>query len=84
MDFFQHQAHLHARVPRVECPDGSFISGIQTYLPNADITFDKFHRVKIVNEAIDAVRREEVSENEVLKKPVTSGLNQSKNAESLW
>jgi transposase len=46
----------------------SFISGIQRYLPNADITFDKFHLVKIVNEAIDAVRREEVSENEVLKK----------------
>jgi hypothetical protein len=22
MDFFQHQAHLHARVPRVKCPDG--------------------------------------------------------------
>lgn len=46
----------------------SFISGVQAYLPNADITFDKFHIVKIVNEAVDAVRREEVSENEVLKK----------------
>jgi transposase len=53
-------------------------SGIQTYLPNADITFDKFHRVKIVNEAIDAVRREEVSENEVLKKARYIGLKSVK------
>ena len=46
----------------------SFISGIQEYLPNADITFDKFHIVKIINEGVDAVRREEVIENDVLKK----------------
>lgn len=45
----------------------SFISGISEYFPNADITFDKFHIVKIINEGVDAVRREEVADNEVLK-----------------
>lgn len=29
MDFFQYQAHLHARVPRVSCPDGRGIKQIE-------------------------------------------------------
>ncbi|WP_287797608.1 ISL3 family transposase [Idiomarina sp.] len=51
------------------CSDMSpaFISGIEEYLPNADITFDKFHIVKIINEGVDAARREEVGDNAVLK-----------------
>lgn len=52
------------------CSDMSpaFISGIQEYLPNAENTFDRFHIMKTINEGVDAVRREEVKENEVLKK----------------
>jgi transposase len=59
-----------AVIQRRYCSDmsPSFISGIQEYLPNADITFDKFHIVKIINEGVDTVRREEVANNEVLKK----------------
>jgi transposase len=37
----------------------AFIKGVGDSLPNAQITFDKFHAVKIINEAVDAVRRAE-------------------------
>jgi transposase len=36
-----------------------FIKGIADSLPNAAVTFDKFHAVKIVNDAVDQVRRVE-------------------------
>src|SRR6516165_1089154 len=37
----------------------AFIAGIAQSLTNAQITFDKFHLVKLINEAVDAVRRAE-------------------------
>lgn len=37
----------------------AFISGAKKYLPNASVTFDKFHIIKQLNEAIDTVRRNE-------------------------
>lgn len=37
----------------------AFIKGAAAHLPKADITFDKFHAVQIVNEAVDQVRRTE-------------------------
>jgi len=46
----------------------AFISGIANYFPNASITFDKFHVMKLINKAIDKVRREEQSHNALLKK----------------
>ncbi len=54
---------------RSVCCDMSpaFISGIKTEFPSASITFDKFHVMKIVNEGIDAVRKEEVAMNQCLK-----------------
>jgi transposase len=36
-----------------------FIKGIADSLPRAAVTFDKFHAVKIINEAVDQVRRTE-------------------------
>lgn len=36
-----------------------FIKGVADSLPGAAITFDRFHAVKIVNEAVDQVRRTE-------------------------
>jgi transposase len=70
---FKDDFAAHAGDPKVvkqACCDmsPSFISGVGEYFPNADITFDKFHIVKIVNEGVDAVRREEVTENEALRK----------------
>jgi transposase len=36
-----------------------FIKGVADSLPKAAVTFDKFHAVKIVNQAVDQVRRTE-------------------------
>jgi transposase len=37
----------------------AYISGVADYLPKAVITFDKFHIVKLLGEAVDKTRREE-------------------------
>ena len=41
----------------------AFIAGIAAGLPNAQITFDKFHVVSLVNNAVDQVRRLEPKEH---------------------
>lgn len=46
----------------------AFIKGVGEYLPEAKITFDKFHILKLINTAVDAVRKEEVKDQPVLKK----------------
>lgn len=46
----------------------SFISGCSNHLPNADITFDKFHVMKEVNNAMDELRKLERIGNDMLKK----------------
>ena len=46
----------------------AFIKGVNESLPEAQITFDKFHIVKLINEAVDKVRREEVATQPLLKK----------------
>ena len=45
----------------------AFIKGIGEYLPNAKITFDKFHLIKVINTAVSEVRRDESKENDLLK-----------------
>lgn len=45
----------------------AFISGCANYLPNADITFDKFHVMKEVNKAMDELRKMERRGNDLLK-----------------
>lgn len=46
----------------------AFIKGIKEEFPGALLIFDKFHIMKLVNEAVDQVRREEQGTNRVLKK----------------
>ena len=46
----------------------SFISGCHEYLPNASVTFDKFHVMKEVNKAMDELRKLERKGNDMLKK----------------
>jgi len=41
----------------------SFIAGATTYFPDAEITFDRFHVVKLLNEAMDTVRKDERKES---------------------
>jgi transposase len=45
----------------------AFISGVKKQFPEAHITFDKFHVLKILNEAVDQVRREEAKDRPELK-----------------
>ena len=45
----------------------AFIKGIKKYLPNSEITFDKFHIMKIINKGVNEVRKEEVQEQDILK-----------------
>jgi transposase len=44
----------------------AFIKGVEKFLPEAAITFDKFHIIKIINKAVDRVRREEISIQPIL------------------
>lgn len=62
----------HGGDPRVVaevCIDMSqaFIKGATEHLPEAEITFDKFHAVAILNEAVDKVRRSERKNRPELK-----------------
>lgn len=45
----------------------AYIKGIGEFLPEANITFDKFHIMKIINKAVDQVRRDERSIQPILK-----------------
>lgn len=44
----------------------AFIKGVKENLTNANIVFDKFHIIKLINEAVDNVRKEEVKTNPIL------------------
>ena len=46
----------------------AFQKGAVEHLPNAEITFDRFHLMKLVNEAVDDVRKGEVLTQPNLKK----------------
>ena len=75
------------------CSDMSpaFISGVEKQFPDAQITFDKFHIMKIINEAVDEVRRQEQKERPELartryiwlKNPVNLKLSQVATLEGL-
>jgi transposase len=45
----------------------AFIAGVATHLPNALACFDPFHLVKLANEAMEKVRRDEIAELPELK-----------------
>ncbi len=63
---------LHGKADNIKqvCCDMSpaFIKGVKENLSQAELTFDKFHIIKIINEAVDQVRREEVKSEIILKK----------------
>ena len=45
----------------------AFEAGIKQNFPNAEITFDKFHVIKLANEAVDEVRRQEARDKFQIK-----------------
>ena len=45
----------------------AFIKGVEDNLPNAKITFDRFHIMKIINKAVNDVRKQEAVTQSILK-----------------
>lgn len=45
----------------------AFITGIGAHLPNAELTFDRYHLIAKLNEAVDEVRRAEAKHTPALK-----------------
>lgn len=57
------------QIKEVSCDmSPAFIKGVKEALPEAQITFDKFHILKIINEGVDQVRRKEAITNPLLRK----------------
>jgi len=66
-DFKNHQGDV-SNITDVSCDMSSaFIKGVKDNLPSAAITFDKFHILKPINEAVDIIRRQEALGNPLLK-----------------
>ena len=66
-DLADHNAKSE-QIKEVSCDmSPAFIKGVKENLPNANITFDKFHILKIINNEVDKVRRGEVADNPLLK-----------------
>ena len=45
----------------------AFMKGVKENLPNAVITFDKYHIMKIINAAVDEVRKAEAKQQDLLR-----------------
>lgn len=61
---FKEDLELHGgkaeNIKDVSCDmSPAFIKGVKKNLPKAEITFDKFHIMKIINKAVDEVRKQE-------------------------
>ncbi len=57
-----------AQVTQVCCDMApAYIAGVEAHLPQAAITFDRYHVMAILNRAVDEVRRQEAREVEGLK-----------------
>ena len=66
-DLLEHNAQS-LQIKEVSCDmSPAFIKGVKEQLPNAKITFDKFHILKIINTGVDKVRRAEAIDNPLLK-----------------
>ena len=46
----------------------AFVAGVESNFPKAHITFDRFHIMKVLNDAVDEVRREEAKTRPELSK----------------
>ena len=67
--FFEEHNGDPDKVTDVTCDMSmGFTSGIKKAFKNCKITYDKFHVMKLINEAVDKVRKVEVAEQPKLKK----------------
>ena len=71
-EFAEHVDAHNADASRIKqvCIDmsGAFIKGVTENLTEAEITFDKFHVMKLIGDAVDKVRREESKSRPELKR----------------
>ncbi|TAK81874.1 MAG: ISL3 family transposase [Aquabacterium sp.] len=68
VECFEDSKGDRTRVREVSCDmSPAFIKGVKTVFPQASITFDRFHIMKLVNEAVDSVRRAEAKMQPALK-----------------
>jgi len=67
-DMINHQSDPNAIEEMCSDMSPAFIKGVSEFFPNASLTFDKFHTMKIVNEAVDEVRRQERKDRPELAK----------------
>lgn len=66
-NFETHKGNIE-QIRHVSCDmSPAFIKGVEETLPNAHITFDKFHILKVINKAVDEVRKAEVRGQPLLK-----------------
>ncbi len=66
-DFKEHNGDVE-KIENVSCDmSPAFIKGVKENLSKAEITFDKFHILKIINEAVNKVRKKEVVSQNILK-----------------
>ncbi len=67
---------------RAVCIDmsASYQAGVDQHLPWADVTFDAFHVIQLVNTAVDAVRRQEAKATPSLKRSRSLALTRSQHA----
>lgn len=66
-DLIEHNGAAE-NVTQVSCDmSPAFIKGVEDNLPDAAIVFDRFHVTKVLNEAVDKVRKAEVGQNPILK-----------------
>jgi transposase len=45
----------------------AFIKGMEDNFPAAEVVFDRFHIMKIINNAVDEVRKKEIKEQDILR-----------------
>nr|VFK74500.1 MAG: Transposase [Candidatus Kentron sp. MB] len=46
----------------------AYIAGVSKHLPNAQVTFDRFHIIQLANQAMDEVRRQETKDEPLLRR----------------
>jgi len=68
VEVFESKEGKATNIKDVSCDmSPAFIKGVKENLPEAQITFDKFHILKIINAGVDKVRRAEAIDNPLLK-----------------
>lgn len=67
-DLVQHGG-LAENITQASCDmSPAFVKGINENLSNAEITYDRFHVMKKINNAVDEIRKEDLKDNPILKK----------------